>query len=128
MKTGSCLCGSINYIISDEIGQVVHCHCKTCQKAHSSAFSSVSAVKDSDFQLTTGALKSYESSEGKRRYFCGQCGSQIYAKRRETEHIILRLGSLDTNVNLQESSHIWVSHKAPWFSFSNDLPKYDKFE
>ena len=116
MITGSCLCGNVKYKISGEVGDIVHCHCKTCRKAHSSAFSSVAAVEDVDFELSGSEhLKSFESSKGKNRYFCSNCGTQIYAKRDNTQHVILRLGSLDDDPKSKEKSHIWASQKASWF-------------
>ena len=78
MISGSCLCGKVKYEIAGKVGDIVHCHCQTCRKAHSAAFSSVAAVNDHDFHLTGQThLNSYESSPGKKRYFCSQCGSQI---------------------------------------------------
>ncbi|MBN7796284.1 GFA family protein [Parahaliea mediterranea] len=89
MITGSCLCGSVKYEIHGEVSDIVHCHCVTCRKAHGAAFSSVAAVKDSDFTLTSNhALGAFESSKGKMRYFCSNCGTQIYAKREGTPHIM----------------------------------------
>ncbi|WP_438269777.1 GFA family protein [Neptunomonas phycophila] len=38
MITGSCLCGKVSYEISGEVGDIVHCHCVTCRKAHGAAF------------------------------------------------------------------------------------------
>jgi hypothetical protein len=129
MVTGSCLCGNVKYQISGTIGDIVHCHCQTCRKAHGSAFSSVAAVKDKDFKLINKAtLGCYESSKGKNRYFCPNCGTQIYAKKDGTEHIVLRLGSLDDDPKSDETSHIWVSQKATWYSLNSNLPEYLEFE
>lgn len=129
MDSGSCLCGKVKYSISGKIGDVVHCHCETCRKAHGSAFSSVASVDDSNFKLVgQSSLNSFESSPGKRRYFCSFCGSQIYAKRDGTQHLILRLGTLDTRPECKELSHIWVSQKASWYSINNNLPEFQEFE
>ena len=129
MIKGSCLCGSVSYKIIGQIGDIVHCHCETCRKAHGSAFSSVAAVSVSDFKLNSEErLKSFESSPGKFRYFCSNCGTQIYAKREGTPHIILRLGSLDDDPQACEKNHIWVSQKAPWYQIRNDLPELQEFE
>jgi len=80
---GSCLCGNVKYEIRGDLGDIIHCHCTTCRKAHASAFSSVAPVDVDDFKVTSGSelLKFYESSPGKKRYFCSNCGSQIYAHR-----------------------------------------------
>jgi len=129
MITGSCLCGKVKYEISGEIGDIVHCHCQTCRKAHGSAFSSVSSVNDSEFTLFSKIpLGCFESSKGKKRYFCSSCGTQIYAKRDDTKHIILRLGSLDNDPQAKESCHIWVSQKATWYSINSNLPEHQGFE
>jgi hypothetical protein len=102
MINGSCLCGSVKYEISGKVGDIVHCHCKTCRKA-----------QDSDFNLLSkDSLKSFELSVGKHRYFCLNCGTQVYAKRDETSHVILRLGSLDSKINSLEKAHIWVLEQA----------------
>ncbi|ASJ74258.1 Glutathione-dependent formaldehyde-activating enzyme [Granulosicoccus antarcticus IMCC3135] len=123
------MCGQVSYEISGELGEIVHCHCVTCRKAHGAAFSSVAAVQDADFRLNgESALSCFESSKGKHRYFCSGCGTQIYAKRENTKHIILRLGSLDSNTVTQERSHIWVSEKADWYSIHNELPEYPEAE
>ena len=57
MITGGCLCGAVKYRLTGPLGDIVHCHCETCRKTHSSAFSSVAAVADTDFQLLEGAGK-----------------------------------------------------------------------
>lgn len=129
MIKGSCLCGAVKYEISGDINDIVHCHCQTCRKAHGSAFSSVAAVKDSDFNLINDhKLKSYQSSAGKLRYFCDNCGSQIYAKRESTAHVILRLGTLDSDINASETAHIWVSQKASWYNIQSRIIEHDQFE
>ncbi len=129
MISGSCLCGKVKYEIAGKVGDIVHCHCQTCRKAHSAAFSSVAAVNDHDFHLTGQThLNSYESSPGKKRYFCSQCGSQIYAKKNGTKHLILRLGSLDDDPQSIEKNHIWVSQKASWYSINNKLAEFPGFE
>jgi len=129
MITGSCLCGKVKYEVSGKVGDIVHCHCQTCRKAHGSAFSSVSSVNDSEFTLLSKTpLGCFESSKGKKRYFCSSCGTQIYAKRDDTKHIILRLGSLDNDPLAKESCHIWVSQKATWYSINGNLPEHQEFE
>ncbi|PKG37772.1 GFA family protein [Psychromonas sp. Urea-02u-13] len=129
MIHGSCLCGLVKYEISGPVGDIVHCHCITCRKAHGSAFSSVAPVQDNDFKLLDKThIKSYQSSVGKHRYFCTHCGTQLYAKRDNTQHVILRLGSLDSALDSVEKEHIWVSQKANWYCIDKRLPQYEQFE
>ncbi|MBL4666698.1 MAG: GFA family protein, partial [Sneathiella sp.] len=103
----------MSYEISGKVGDIVHCHCHTCRKAHGSAFSSVAAVTEAEFHLAgRESLNHFESSIGKNRYFCSNCGTQVYAKKEGMRHIVLRLGSLDIDPGSSESKHIWVSQKA----------------
>ena len=129
MISGSCLCGKVKYNISGMVGEIIHCHCETCRKAHGAAFSSVASVDDVDFKITgSELLNSFESSKGKKRYFCSNCGTQVYAKRENSDHIILRLGSLDSDPDAKEINHIWVSQKASWYNLITDLPQYGESE
>ncbi len=131
--TGSCLCGDISYEISQSVGDIAHCHCIKCRKAHGAAFSSVAKIEDQNFLLRDESqfLKSYESSPGKTRYFCSCCGSQIYAKRDNTDFIILRLGTLNdesmAGSEYQESKHIWLAEKACWYEVHSEIEEEQEF-
>lgn len=131
--SGSCLCGDVKYSIGQDIGSIMHCHCNKCRKAHGSAFSSVAKIEDQNFSLQDDLkqLKSYQSSEGKHRHFCSNCGSQIYAKRDNTDFIILRLGTLNDctmmNTDYRESKHIWLSEKACWYNLNSDIEAHQEF-
>jgi len=127
---GSCLCNKVTYTLKNGIEEIVHCHCQTCRKAHAAAFSSVAKIMDEDFEINSGTelLKSYESSPGKQRYFCSNCGSQIYAKKSGTPHLVLRMGTVDTDQTIPERCHIWLSDKASWYQLNSDIPCYDEFE
>ena len=75
---GSCRCGAVSYEISrlDSLG---HCHCITCRKTHSAAFATTGRVARENFRWLTGEdkLASYESSPGKKRFFCSVCGCHM---------------------------------------------------
>ena len=128
MIKGSCLCGGVQYEISGEMGDIVHCHCPTCRKTHATAFSSVASVPldGLNVKVGKGLLKYFESSPGKKRYFCKNCGSHIYAKREGQAHYVFRLGTLDDDPKLKSSHHIWLSEKAPWYDIESDsqLPQF----
>ena len=129
MVSGSCLCRKVRYEIAGELTFAGHCHCVTCRKAHGSAFSSVAAVQIPEMKFLSGEdlLKSYESSPGKKRYFCSNCGSQIYAHRENQGHYILRLGTLDDDPGIKPAYHIWLKQKAAWYDLDNDnqLPRFE---
>lgn len=130
--SGSCLCGAVNYQISQNIGDIIHCHCIKCRKAHGAAFSSVAKIEDKNFSVSgEEKLSSYQSSPGKTRCFCSNCGSQIYAKRDNTDFIVLRLGTLNDDSMIgseyQEAKHIWLAEKACWYELNLNLEEQQEF-
>lgn len=129
MIHGKCLCGAVKYEISGEMGPITHCHCPSCQKAHATAFSSVSSVQPDDMKFTAGKalLKFYESSPGKKRYFCSNCGSQIYAKREDQKHYILRMGTVDGDPGIRPAQHIFTRYRAPWYNIHDDIPEFPEW-
>jgi hypothetical protein len=126
MLAGSCLCGNIAYEADADPGPIVHCHCATCRKTHGSAFSTVTNVPRDRFRWIKGEhlLKGFESSPGKTRYFCTQCGSHIVAERLATGTILLRMGCLDTVIEARPKLHIWRSEAASWYDPKDPLPEW----
>ncbi|MFB9267944.1 GFA family protein [Bradyrhizobium erythrophlei] len=68
--------------------------------------------------------KGFESSPGKTRYFCTQCGSHIVAARDGRDTILLRMGCLETPITDRPKMHIWRSECASWFDPKDELPEW----
>lgn len=120
---GSCLCGAVVYAIEQLDSPIGHCSCRTCRKAHSAAFNSGAAVKHSHFKWLQGqeALKSYESSPGKLRYFCSNCGSQMVAQYAGKDQLILRVATLDDAPPQTPALHIFKSHEVSWLEYGPQI-------
>mgnify|MGYP003145855710 CR=1 FL=1 len=127
---GSCLCGSIVYEVEEFASEIMHCACKTCRKAHAAAFNTAAAVETSKFKWLNGEdlLKFYESSPGKYRYFCGNCGSQLIKKIEGRNQIVLRVGTLDDDPKKIPQTFIWASHSVPWLSHETQLKVFSESE
>ena len=126
MLTGSCLCGRIRYEIRGKIGPVGHCHCVTCRKAQGGAFVTNAPVRAKYFHLVSSSesVAEFESSPGKKRYFCRDCGSPLWSRRESDPDIIrIRLGLLDSDPGRKPLAHIWVSEKASWYDITDELPQ-----
>ena len=129
--TGSCLCGNIRYEYSGRLGPVTMCHCSQCRKSSGTAFATNSQVDESSFEILEGKdlIKEYESSPGKKRAFCNNCGTPIYSRRDSIpDKLRIRLGTLDSEIDERPSYHIFVSSKAGWYTIPDDLPQYPDFE
>ena len=128
MYSGSCLCGAVHYEVRGEIGTGYFCHCSKCRKATGAAFAASALVASKDFVMTQGEaeLKSFSSSPGVYRVFCGACGSPIISRRDASPEMVrLRLGTLDTPLPHGPQGHIFVGSKANWFEIHDDLPQYE---
>jgi hypothetical protein len=124
---GSCLCGAVVYEIDRLNRPILHCHCTTCRKAHAAAFTSTAGVKREHFRWLRGEekLSSFESSPGKRRYFCSVCGSHLVASRETQAHVVvLRVATLDEDPHAGSRAHIWISHDASWLEYDETVPSY----
>jgi hypothetical protein len=127
---GSCLCGGIVYEAEELASEIMHCACNTCRKAHAAAFNTAAAVEKNKFKWLKGEnlLNFYESSQGKRRYFCNNCGSQLIKTVEGKNQIVLRVGTLDEDPNKVPQSFIWASHSVPWLSHENQLKVFSENE
>jgi hypothetical protein len=121
---GGCLCGAIRYEIDGAIGPIGHCHCATCRAAHAAAFATTARVARDDFRWMRGeaALRTFESSPGKKRFFCPNCGSHLIAAWDHEDEVILRVGSLHDDPGSKPVLHVWTEEKAPWFDLNDGLP------
>jgi hypothetical protein len=128
MHKGSCLCGNVRYELTAELGDFGYCHCISCRKASGSAHAANAPISRAHFRLLGGAdtLREFESSPGKFRAFCSNCGSPIYAYLAATPDALrIRLGCLDTPFTRQPKAHTFISEKAPWEPISDGLPQFE---
>jgi hypothetical protein len=126
---GSCLCGAICYRSERVAGPSANCHCQMCRKAHGSAFSTIVPVQKEGFRWTAGEelLEHYESSPGKRRWFCSRCGSQLISTRDAADtQLLLRAGCIDSGPVSAPIAHGWVDFMASWHRITDDLPRFGR--
>jgi|SRR5581483_144198 len=126
MIEGSCLCGAVRYEAERPAAPMVHCHCGMCRKAHGAAFSTILPV--AGFRWTSGDehRRSFESSPGKRRWFCGRCGSQLASTREATDAVLLRAGCIDRGYDGKPVAHGWVEYKATWHDITDELRQFPR--
>ncbi|MBJ7408997.1 MAG: GFA family protein [Phenylobacterium sp.] len=127
VRTGGCLCGAVRYEVVGPLAPIQLCHCGQCRKAQGSAFGANIPVSRATFRLQQGEaeLQEYSASPGKRRVFCGACGSPLFSERDAAPDVIrLRAGSLDDTDGLDLGFHIQTASKAAWWPIADDLPIY----
>jgi hypothetical protein len=126
---GSCLCGGIRYRAEQVAAPSANCHCQMCRKAHGTAFSTIVPVEKAGFRWSVGEelLAHYESSPGKRRWFCSRCGSQLISTRdADDASLLLRAGCIDSGHTSAVVAHGWVEFMAPWHRITDELPRFER--
>ncbi|TAK97019.1 MAG: GFA family protein [Aquabacterium sp.] len=130
-NTGSCLCGGIRFRIRGELPPIQICYCSQCRKAQGAAFASNVPVQSCNFELVGGQdlMKAYEATPGKRRWFCGCCGSPIYSERDSLPGVLrVRIGTVDEPIQARPAFHAHVESKCSWWELPDDgLPRYPQW-
>jgi hypothetical protein len=115
MKTGSCLCGAVQYEVHGPLRNVIACHCEQCRK-QTGTYMSATAAKDEDLKVTDArGLKWYRSSETARRGFCGECGSVLFWKGDGRDYTAIAAGSLNGATGLTLEGHIFCASAGDYY-------------
>ena len=51
---GSCLCGAVKFELAAAPTDLLHCHCRMCQKSHGAVFATFARVPHDAFRFTEG--------------------------------------------------------------------------
>ena len=127
MLNGSCLCGAVKYEVSAQLGEISHCHCTQCQKAHGAAFGTYAQADMRAFRFTEGeeSVSCYRSSKNVTRTFCGVCGSTLQFIDGQTPYLNLALATLDDPIDEKVTAEIWCKEKASWWDHTMAIDSYD---
>ena len=128
---GSCLCGSVAYVVEGQPIRARNCHCSRCRKARGAAHASnlVTAVDGVRFTRGAERVASYKVPEAQffTQTFCRACGAPVPRIDRERNFAIVPMGTLDDDPGLRPQAHIFVGSKAPWYEIADELPQYEEY-
>lgn len=121
---GSCACGAVGYEIDGGLELMGNCHCSICRKTNGAAFVTWGIIAPGTFRWTKGEsdVRQRESSPGRTRCFCGQCGSPL-ASSHDGKVGEVVVATLDDDPGMRPSEHIFVGSKAAWHEISDTLPQ-----
>jgi hypothetical protein len=121
--TGSCLCGAIRFQIEGEPKWIAHCHCADCRRATGAAVSTYVGSDRVNTSFLAGTLKTYHSSKGVTRSFCGDCGSPIaYEGERWPSEIHFFVGLFDRAEDLVPQGHVYEAERLAWLHIVAEDP------
>lgn len=124
---GKCYCGAVHYVVADEFLYAANCHCSDCRRTTGSAFKPFAGIQRDKLAVTSGEdkLTIFGEEDGNNTH-CRICGSLLYSVVREGAFVHVAMGTLVDDPSIRPTKHIFVGSKAPWFTISDDLPRYEK--
>lgn len=127
---GSCLCGQVKFEVEGKFESFYLCHCKHCQKdtgsAHAANLFSTSARLKWVTDINT--VKTFNLPLTRHtRNFCTQCGSALPTLQMEGKLLVVPAGSLDTDIEISPTAHIFCASKACWEDGLENIKKFDKY-
>jgi hypothetical protein len=124
---GGCLCKAIRYRVSGTPVFSVICHCNTCRRASGSPSVAWVTFERNQVEFLAGPARSYESSPGVARKFCGLCGTAISFETAESPSAIdLTTISLDDPTAFPPTQEVWLEHRVPWEAVNQALGQYPR--
>ncbi|MCB1671823.1 MAG: GFA family protein [Gammaproteobacteria bacterium] len=125
---GSCLCGGIKYRIKGDFENFFLCHCKYCQKDTGSAHAANLFSESATLQWLEGYDKVTVFNLPATRHiksFCSVCGSAIPSQQLNGSLLVVPAGSLDSEVSVKATAHLFESSRASWDHDLDRLPGYE---
>ncbi len=128
LYSGSCLCGNIQFEVSGEFEEFYFCHCKSCRKDTGSAHAANLFSSTAELKWLKGEedVRTYNhNNSGHIKSFCPVCSSALPNLQMNGKLLVVPAGSLDTELEIVPSGHIFLQEKANWDSNLEKVPRYD---
>jgi hypothetical protein len=124
VRTGSCLCGAVQYKVSGEPLIARICWCRVCQKI--SGNGTANAIFASSSIEVAGSMSSFtskaESGNDISRHFCSSCGCHLFANSAASpQYRVVRLGTLDDPSSIKPVINMWASSAPSWACLDPNL-------
>ena len=130
IHSGSCQCGQVKFEIEGAFDGFYLCHCKFCQKDTGSAHGANLFSNSAQLKWITGAemvqtftIPSTRHTKG----FCNRCGSALPNQPMDGKFLVVPAGSLDTEIKIKPSGHIFCSSRASWDDGLENIKKFETF-
>lgn len=125
-KRGRCLCGRVTFEYDGPENWRGHCHCESCRRNTSSAFTTFMGVPRAASRFTGAEPSVYASSPGVRRLFCANCGTPMaYETDRLPDEIHFYAASLENPEAFQPDFHVHFAERLTWADINDGLPRHD---
>ena len=122
---GRCLCGQVQFSVQLPVRWLAHCHCSMCRRAHGAGVVTWLGTTPAQFQLSSGDIIWYRSSEQAERGRCGDCGSPLFFRsERWPDELHIVLAALNEPIAQMPQVHVYYADHVPWLQLADQLPRY----
>jgi len=128
--TGGCLCGAVRYETTAEPFAINYCHCASCRKHNGAPVVMLAGYHAENVKFSGEQRKTYESSPGATRAFCGNCGTPLTWEGDGGELgpiIELHISTFDNPELMVPTSHAFEPERLSWLEIADNLPRYEGF-
>ncbi len=122
-RTGGCLCGGVRYRVAGPLRPIIYCHCGQCRRTSGHFVAATAAAANALQIVADGSLAWFASSERAQRGFCRRCGSSLFWRPKDGNHVSIMAGTLDNSDGLEPVEHIHVGDRGDYYELTDDLPK-----
>lgn len=125
---GSCLCGAVTFEIEGSFDSFYLCHCQYCQKDMGSAHAANLFSQSATLRWLSGAetVRQFTLAGTQHsRSFCQLCGSALPGAQ-ASGLLVVPAGSLDTNLAMLPTAHLFTSCKAAWDDDLSGVPAFER--
>ncbi len=123
---GQCLCGSVQFEISQEPLGTGYCHCRICQRNSGAPVFAWTAFPIEAVRFTRNKLKYYQLSLIAQQGFCKRCGSPVVWRSMKPEpanYVAIATTCLENPEDYAPTWHGGTESQLPWMQIHDDLPR-----
>jgi len=120
---GHCFCGAIRFEIIPPVKWSVTCHCESCRRQCAAPMTTYIGLEEGRWRWIEGNPKTFESSPGVTREFCGDCGSPLtFSSEKMTGLKHFHVNALDDPEAFPPERHVSIEEKLCWLHLNDGLP------
>ena len=124
---GGCMCGAVRYRITAAPMVASLCHCRSCRLATGAPVAAWVILPRDGLVFDRGAPVGFASSPGKRRTFCGRCGTSLtYERDDRPDSIDIHTATLDDPDAFPPVREIWLEEKVAWMATNPQFAQYPR--
>ena len=120
------MCGSIRYQAYGEPQGSGYCHCKSCRHHTGAPLAAYVVFNSKQVQWTSPEPARYESSPGKFRAFCRDCGTSLTWEGASNGDTLIEfhISTLDTPEEFPPNEHTHYAERICWLELADTLPRF----